>query len=245
MQRQPLVIANWKLHGATTDIQSWCASLNMPANVAAALCPPFPYLALASENKIPFGAQNVSQHHSGAFTGEVSASMLKELGTTYALIGHSERRSIFNETDETVAQKVQAALKEGVVPVLCVGESQFEREEGLTFQVVGQQLEQVLDGLDPKATPSIVIAYEPVWAIGTGLAATPELADEVHRFIRNKLAKKSKDMAQSVQILYGGSVKPGNAADLAKMPDIDGALVGGASLDAQSFNDICLAFSAS
>lgn len=246
MQRKPLVMANWKLYGDFESISSWQQSFQTSDNVDAVLCPPFPFLSSVAkaERTFALGAQNVSQHLEGAFTGEVSARMLKSCLVDYVIVGHSERRALYGETDQIAFEKVQTVIAQDLRAVLCVGENQEEREAGTTFDIIEQQLERILT-LSEQDISKLVVAYEPIWAIGTGLAATPDMANEVHHFIRNRLAKVTQDVAQSVQILYGGSVKPNNAAQLAKMPDIDGALVGGASLDAQSFTEICQAFGAS
>lgn len=206
-----------------------------------AVFPPYAYLQqvaykLARANpRIGWGAQNISDHESGAYTGEVSGSMLREFGCEYVLVGHSERRTLFGESNEQVADKVVAALKSGITPVICVGESQAEREAGQTLAVVGKQLDAVMAVVSNQQLDTTVIAYEPVWAIGTGLTATPEQAQEVHRFIRDQLG----EIGAGVRILYGGSVKAENAESLFQQPDIDGALVGGASLDPVEFSAIC------
>ena len=190
---------------------------------------------------IQLGAQNLSQEDSGAFTGEVSGAMLKDLCCTYAIVGHSERRSLYGEDDALVAAKFQAAQRHGLVPVLCVGETLEEREKGVTEDVVGRQLRAVMDAAGVAALGDAVIAYEPVWAIGTGKTATPEQAQEVHAFARGVVAEKDATIADSVRILYGGSVKAANAGEIFAMPDVDGGLVGGASLEAEGFADICRA----
>lgn len=246
MSQKPLVIANFKLHGTASSLEKWCRNFDAPADVIAVVCPSYPYLGLLEGQKnVLSGAQNVASYEEGAYTGEVSAAMLQDLHVQYGLVGHSERRALFNETDEWIVKKAEALMRHHIVPVLCVGETQEERKASQTFQVIERQLSLFLQQPTEVLLKTWVVAYEPVWAIGTGLAATPQLADEVHAFIRKVLAEKNKDMAQSVQILYGGSVKPDNAAALAEMPHIDGALVGGASLDPQSFSKICRAFSAS
>jgi len=211
------------------------------------VCPPSPYLGAASIalESTPFalGAQNVSPHQSGAYTGEVSLPMLAEHRCQYVLLGHSERRELFAETDTQVAEKFAACVQSdlAITPVLCIGETLADRQAGNTQTVVAQQLDAVLDVVGIVGFTDAVVAYEPVWAIGTGETATPEQAQEVHAFIRHKLAYLDADIANKIQILYGGSVKPGNAEELFAAPDIDGGLIGGASLNAESFAGICRA----
>ncbi len=208
-------------------------------NVSLLVCPPYPYLAsVASQlqgSSVALGAQNVSEHQSGAFTGEVAPAMLQDVGCRYAIVGHSERRTIYGETSVQVAEKMAAALDAGLIPILCVGETLEERESGSTEQVVGEQLAAAVDRNGIAAFASSVIAYEPVWAIGTGKTATPEQAQDVHHYIRSVLAGHDASVAENVQILYGGSVKGDNAAGLFGMPDIDGGLIGGASLKPADF----------
>jgi triosephosphate isomerase len=212
---------------------------------AVAVCPPFVYIAkvaeLAKGTKIGVGSQDISDQEAGAFTGEISGPMLKEVGCSYAVVGHSERRAIYGESDEFTARKFAAARKFGLIPILCVGELLEEREQGITEQVVGRQLDAVIALEGIAAIGEAVLAYEPVWAIGTGKTASPQQAQDVHAFIRAKLAKLDKAVAEKVQILYGGSVKGSNAAELFGMPDIDGGLIGGASLAADDFLAICRA----
>lgn len=219
------------------DLLAGIQSGNLPPSVELAVFPPFVYLPLVSiavaDSAIAFGAQTLSEYQQGAYTGEVSASMLVEMGCQYVLVGHSERRTLFAESNEQVANKYAAAQQAGLTPVLCVGETLEEREAGQTLAIISQQLQAVTD-LDVDLAGS-VIAYEPVWAIGTGLTATPQQAQEVHAYIRQQLGA----IGQQVRILYGGSVKADNAASLFSEPDIDGALVGGASLDAGQFCSIC------
>ncbi|MGB5492751.1 MAG: triose-phosphate isomerase, partial [Woeseiaceae bacterium] len=201
--------------------------------------PPYPYLASAAAqvagSAVSVGAQNVSEHESGAFTGEVAPAMLKDIGCDYAIVGHSERRAIYGESSFQVAAKFQAAQAAGIVPILCVGETLEEREAGSTESVVGYQLGAVLDAAGIGAFANAVVAYEPVWAIGTGKTASPEQAQDVHRYIRSMLAAQNASVAEQLQLLYGGSMKGGNAAGLLSMPDIDGGLIGGASLKADDF----------
>ena len=213
--------------------------------VAVAVCVPFPYLAQAQAaltgGPLAWGAQNLSEKASGAFTGEVSAAMLKDFGCQYVLVGHSERRALYGESDALVAEKFAAALAAGLRPVLCVGETLAERESGKTAEVVAKQMAAVLDRVGVAALANAVVAYEPVWAIGTGKTATSEQAQEVHAAIRAQVAALDTKVAEGVQILYGGSVKPSNAEELFGMPDIDGGLIGGASLVAADFLAICRA----
>ncbi|MBK7417161.1 MAG: triose-phosphate isomerase [Dechloromonas sp.] len=246
--RKKFVAGNWKMHGSFQ--QNTALLENLKAHVSdvaceVAVCVPYPYLAQAQSmvegSVIGLGAQNLSEHVSGAFTGEVSASMLKEFGCRYVLVGHSERRAQYGESDAVVAAKFAAAQAVGIVPVLCVGESLAERQSGLTAQVVSRQLSAVLDLLGVAALESSVVAYEPVWAIGTGMTATPGQAQEVHFAIRSQVAVQNAVIAGGLRILYGGSVKPQNAKELFAQADIDGGLIGGAALVADDFLAICRA----
>lgn len=245
--RVPLIAGNWKMFKTSEEALAFAGDLaKRVADVNGTeilLCPAFVHLCPLAQalrgSPVKLGSQNVFWEDSGAFTGEVSAPMLKSVGARYALVGHSERRQYFHETDETVNRRLFAALKSGLVPIVCVGETLEEREAGKTAAVVETQLRQGLKGLDAAGAASIVVAYEPVWAIGTGRTATPELAQEVHRFIRTTLDNLfGSDASSQVRILYGGSVKGDNVDPLMAQPDIDGALVGGASLDAASFERI-------
>ena len=245
--RQYLVAGNWKMHGTQKSsrvlMQQIVDHLGLLSQVELAVFPPFVHIPLCQEifqqSHVQYGAQNLSEYADGAYTGEVSAEMLADLGCHYVIIGHSERRGIFGETNEQVANKCQAAFAAGLVPIVCVGETLSEREKNLTLKVVQEQLEVVLLLKDNCANFSkLVIAYEPVWAIGTGKSATPEQAQAVHQEIRKQLREADPQLADVVRVLYGGSVKPANAKALFEMPDIDGALVGGASLDAQQFIEI-------
>lgn len=240
MSRTRLVMGNWKMHGNLADNAKLLAGLRAGATSAAtgtqlAVCVPFPYLAQAAEalkgSFVAWGAQDISAQAQGAFTGEVSGAMLKDFSCRYALVGHSERRSLHGESDQLVADKAKAALVSGLTPVVCVGESLAERDANQVMVVIQRQLAPVL-ALGAEAVNKMVVAYEPVWAIGTGRTATPEQAQEVHAAIRAALQAIG---AGQVQILYGGSVKAANAASLFAMSDIDGALVGGASLVAEDF----------
>lgn len=210
-----------------------------------AVCVPFPYLAqaqsLLAATPVRWGAQNVSQHTHGAYTGEVSCAMLKDFGCSYAIVGHSERRAIYGEDDALIAAKTAAALAAGLTPIVCVGELLEEREAGITAEVVRRQLAAVIDVVGASGIAKSVIAYEPVWAIGTGKTASPAQAQEVHAFIRAQVAQADASVAQGVRVLYGGSVKANNARELFAQPDIDGGLIGGAALVAQDFLAICAA----
>ncbi len=238
-----LVAGNWKMNGGDAAnaelLDGIIAGVPQSGTVELLVCPPFPYLsavaAKLSGTGIALGAQNVSQHASGAYTGETAPSMLLDVGCQYAIVGHSERRSIMGESSEMVAAKFKAAQNGGLIPVLCIGETQAQREAKRTEAVVDEQLNAVLDASGIEAFPSAVIAYEPVWAIGTGLTATPEQAQDVHRHIRDVLAASNEAVADNVKILYGGSVKGDNAAGLFSKPDIDGGLIGGASLKSADF----------
>jgi triosephosphate isomerase len=239
--REKLVAGNWKMHGSRAMAEALLAELvaGLPlAGVEVAVMPPFPYLAdLAARHsgKVAFGAQDVSEHPKGAYTGEVAAAMLAEVGCRYVIVGHSERRQYHREDSALVARKAIAAQAAGLVPVICVGETRAQRESGATETVVGEQLEAVLATCGVAALARAVIAYEPVWAIGTGLTASPDQAQAVHAFIRGKVAAVDATISRSLKILYGGSVKPDNALDIFRQPDVDGGLVGGASLIAGDF----------
>jgi len=245
--RQPLVAGNWKMHGSRAEnasLVSGLLDLLQPGKRAEILlCPPFPYLMetgrLLKDSGVALGAQSVCAELQGAFTGEVSAAMLKDVGCRYVLVGHSERRQLFGESDALVARKFVVAQGQGLVPVLCVGETLEERERDQTTSVVSRQLEAVLAVTGVHSLARAVIAYEPIWAIGTGRTASPEQAQEVHAMIRSKVAERDGTIGGSVRILYGGSVKASNARELFAMPDIDGGLVGGASLKADEFARIC------
>jgi len=221
------------------------AGLPQAEGLGYAVCAPFPYLPQVSEalsgSRIAWGAQNVSEHDSGPYTGEVSGAMLKEFGCRFAIVGHSERRGLYGEDDSRVAAKFVAAQRAGLEPILCVGETLEQRERGETEKVVGRQLDAVLDVAEVAALANAVLAYEPVWAIGTGRNATPQQAQDVHAFIRTRIAASDRALAGNVTIVYGGSVKPINATELFAMPDVDGGLIGGASLVAEDFIAICAA----
>ncbi len=243
-QRKPIVIANWKLNGGLDLICTSVASFigkHLAAQIA--ICPPYLYmrdmLTFLQYSELRIGSQNVSRYESGAYTGETSAQMLKQAGCSLCLIGHSERRAMFAETNEGCNIKVNTVLNHGLLPVLCVGENRAEREANITEQVLFTQLSEGLQGVDLTGR-DLCIAYEPVWAIGTGLAATPEMAQAVHAYLRRELSRLfDAETADRVRILYGGSVTKANARDLLQQPDIDGLLVGGASLDPGHFMAIC------
>ena len=247
--RKPLVAGNWKMHGSRTDnadlVRTLLDRLKPESRAEVMVCPPFVYLwetgRLLKDSDVTLGAQSVCAETLGAFTGEVSGTMLRDVGCKYVLVGHSERRQLYGESDALVARKFVAAQSQGLVPVLCVGETLEEREGGRTNEVVARQLDAVLAVSGVGALARAVIAYEPVWAIGTGRTASPEQAQEVHAMIRAKVAVLDGTIAASVRILYGGSVKASNARELFAMPDIDGGLVGGASLKADEFARICAA----
>src|SRR5882762_8193100 len=247
--RARLVAGNWKMHGSLVTnarlLDALKAGLPQAEGLGYAVCPPFPYLAQVSlalsGSPIAWGAQNVSEHDLGAYTGEVSGAMLKELGCRFAIVGHSERRGFYGENDGRVAAKFLAAQRAGLTPILCVGETLEQRDNGETENVVGRQLDAVLDAAGVAALANAVLAYEPVWAIGTGRNATPQQAQDMHAFIRSRVGARDKGLAENLTILYGGSVKPGNARDLFAKADVDGGLIGGASLVAEDFIAICAA----
>lgn len=248
--RRKLVAGNWKMHGTLQQNATLLERIKagVPELVCdMVVCPPYPYLAQAQSilagSVVDLGAQSVSEHPFGAFTGEVSATMLLELGCRYVLVGHSERRALYGETDAVVAEKFEAALKAGLVPVLCVGETFAEREAGNTGSVVARQLSAILDRLGVSTLAAAVVAYEPVWAIGTGMTASPAQAQEVHAAIRAQVSALDAGVADGLRVLYGGSVKPQNALELFGQADIDGGLIGGAALVADDFLKICLAAS--
>lgn len=249
--RQKLIAGNWKMHGSLSQAQSLVAGIlqgaDAYADVEILVCPTFVHLTTVKQHlgasPVKLGAQNCYLGAQGAFTGEVAAPMLQDLGCAYVLVGHSERRSIFHEDLTLVAEKFKAVQQAGLTPILCIGETLAEREAGQTSAVIKQQLQSVIDAAGIDAFKRAVIAYEPVWAIGTGLTATPEQAQAVHAEIRQLFAQNNVDLAQALRILYGGSMKPDNAVALLAMPDIDGGLIGGASLDANNFLAICAAAS--
>lgn len=247
--RRTLVVGNWKMHGSFADNADLLAAISSQATgfpeVESAVCAPFPYLAQVREllagTPVKWGAQNSSEHVAGAYTGEVSPAMLREFGCHYVIVGHSERRTLHHETDALVGAKAVAVLSNGMTPIVCVGETLDEREAGHTAQVVTRQLDAIIAALGADALARVVIAYEPIWAIGTGRSASPEQAQAVHALIRQRLAGVDAGLADDIRILYGGSLKPGNAGALFAQPDIDGGLVGGASLVAADFVAIIMA----
>lgn len=246
--RKKFVAGNWKMHG---NLSANAALLDgVKAGVSGlaadiAVCVPYPYLdqarTLLKGGNVAWGAQDVSEHVQGAYTGEVSAGMLADFGCAYVIVGHSERRSFYGDSDAVVAAKYDAAMKAGLVPILCVGETLDEREKNITADVVTRQLDAVIARCGVASLAKAVIAYEPVWAIGTGRTATPEQAQEVHALIRKRIAGDDAAVAAGVRILYGGSMKPNNAKELMAQPDIDGGLIGGAALVAADFIAICAA----
>lgn len=247
--RQPLVAGNWKMNGSLESISALLdgvkAGMGDVKKAAVAVCAPAIYIPAVQQrlqgSAIAWGGQDVSAESDGAFTGEIAGSMLKDFACTYVIVGHSERRAYHAESDQLVARKYAAARAAGLIPILCVGETLEEREQGVTEQVVARQLDAVIELEGVAALADGVVAYEPVWAIGSGKTATPEQAQDVHAFIRGRVAGLDAAVADGLQILYGGSMKPGNAAELMAKPDIDGGLIGGAALDAEDFLGICSA----
>lgn len=247
--RQPLVAGNWKMNGSLESTKELLAGIKAGiGEVTAAevvVCPPHILIPEAqlqlAGSPVAWGGQNLSTETSGAFTGEISASMLLDHGCKYVIVGHSERRALYGEDDALVARKFAAARKAGLIPILCVGETLEEREQGVTQDVVGRQLGAVIDREGVEALADAVVAYEPVWAIGTGKTATPDQAQDVHAFIRSRVASHDAAVADGLRILYGGSMKPGNAVELIGQADIDGGLIGGAALKAEDFLAICKA----
>lgn len=248
--RRTMVAGNWKMNGSQSSVAGLLSGvvegLGQSSDIDVVICPPFVYLPmvaeiLSSHKSIAWGGQNLDPHASGAYTGEIAGPMLHDFGCRFVIVGHSERRSYYGENDQIVAEKAAAALEYGLTPIVCVGETLEEREANQTEAVVGRQLDAVVARLGSDLLESIVIAYEPVWAIGTGMTATPDQAQAVHASIRQRLSASDAGAAEGMQILYGGSVKPGNASELFSQPDIDGGLIGGASLNADDFLGICKA----
>ncbi|MEO6117533.1 MAG: triose-phosphate isomerase [Methylotenera sp.] len=247
--RRKLVVANWKMHGNLASNQqlfeAYIERLSTLKSTDIVVCVPYPYLAqaqsLLQNTNMAWGAQNISKDAVGAFTGEVSAAMLKDFGATYVIIGHSERATAYCESDENIATKFKQALTYGLTPILCVGETLIEREAGVMQMVVGKQLDTILHTYGASVFADAVVSYEPIWAIGTGLAASSDQAQNMHEFIRGKVAALDIAAATSLKILYGGSVNPQNAVQLFVMQDIDGGLIGKCSLNAQEFEKICRA----
>jgi triosephosphate isomerase len=241
--RHPIVAGNWKMHGSRTEnarlIEELLGGCPARPKAACVICPPFVYLQevarLLRDSAFSLGGQDVCADAHGAFTGEVSAAMLKDVGCAYVIVGHSERRLLYRESDQLIARKFGTALAKGLIPILCVGEQLADREAGRTGEVVARQLDVVLELSGAAALEQAVVAYEPVWAIGTGRTATADQAQEVHGFIRARIGARDARIAAATRILYGGSVKAGNAAEMFAMPDVDGGLIGGASLKADEF----------
>ena len=245
--RKIIIAGNWKMNKTNNEAHNLAVeivkSVGGITDVDIVVCPPFTSLSAVREvikdSNVALGAQNMHWEENGAFTGEISANMLLTLGCSYIILGHSERRTYFHETDESVACKIRTAINTGLIPIVCVGETRDERKKGITNKVIETQIRGAFEGLSPEKFDGSVIAYEPVWAIGTGLTATTQQAQEVHSFIRSLLSDIfSVEVGKRTRILYGGSMKPSNAAELLLEPDIDGGLIGGASLDAQSFAGI-------
>ena len=243
MTRQKIVAGNWKLNGNVALIKQFNETFKSPelANVKVMIFPPALFTNAFESSNLIVGVQNISEHVSGAFTGELSVAMLNDLGISHTLIGHSERRDLYNETNEIIAKKVVTALAANITPILCIGESLATRQAGEVNQFIQSQLDSVLDAVGIAGIAKCVIAYEPIWAIGTGQTASPAQAQEVHAFIRQYIASIDAHVADSISILYGGSVNAQTAAELFAQPDIDGGLVGGASLQESEFLTICQA----
>ena len=247
--RRKLVVANWKMHGNLASnqqlLEAYIQGLKDLRNVDVVVCVPYPYLAqvqsLLQATNIAWGAQNLSKDVVGAFTGEVSASMLRDFGATHVIIGHSERATAYCESDENIATKFMQAKSHGLTPILCLGETLIEREAGVMEMVVAKQIDTIIGMYGASLFADAVVSYEPIWAIGTGLAASPDQAQSMHEFIRNRIAGYDNDAANSLKILYGGSVNPQNAVQLFVMQDIDGGLIGRCSLNAEEFEGICRA----
>lgn len=247
--RKPMVAGNWKMNGSSESVKELMAGIKdgmgSVNNAEVVVCPPAVYISRvagsAADTAIKVGSQNICDEDKGAFTGEISGEMLKDTGCEYAIIGHSERRSLYGESDELVARRFAAARRNGIKPIFCIGETLEEREQGITNDVCARQIDAVIALEGVEALADGVIAYEPVWAIGTGKTASPEQAQEVHAFIRGKISALNADVADGLRILYGGSMNPGNAAELMGQPDIDGGLIGGASLKSEDFLAICTA----
>ncbi len=239
--RTSLIAGNWKMNGSLQSVNELIEGLRAgdAGQAELAVCPPAVFLfkvgGMLDGSAIALGAQNVCNREAGAYTGEVSAAMLREAGCRYAIVGHSERRSLYGETDQLVAERFAMAVAGGIRPILCLGETLDEREQGITELVVARQLDAVIEHAGIESFTEAVIAYEPVWAIGTGQVATPEQAQAVHAFIRDRLAQRDSQVADAIRILYGGSINPANAAELLAQTDIDGGLIGGASLKAPDF----------
>ena len=247
--RRPMVAGNWKMHGNQAEAAKLLAGISQGLatvpKVDVVVCPPFILIPMVATqlkgSRMGWGGQNLSVHAAGAYTGEVSGAMLKDFGCAYTIVGHSERRALYGETDAVVAQKFKAAQGAGLTPILCIGETLAEREAGTTETVIARQLDAVLALNGVGSLAQAVLAYEPVWAIGTGKTASPQQAQDAHAFIRARIAAQDAKVAQGLRLLYGGSVKAANARELFSQPDIDGGLIGGASLQAEDFLGICRA----
>ncbi len=247
--RRKLVVGNWKMHGNLAQnkalLEGYLTKLAPLTKADYAVCVPFPYLyqaqLLLQSSNIAWGAQNIGKFESGAYTGEVSVNMLNDFASRYVIVGHSERNTAYCESDENIAAKFMMAKNKGITPILCVGETLIEREAGVMHLVVAKQLDTIIELYGASVFENAVISYEPIWAIGTGLAASPEQAQNMHEFIRNKISVLDLDAANSLKILYGGSLNPQNALQLLVMPDIDGGLIGRCSLNANDFEGICRA----
>lgn len=247
--RRPIIAGNWKMNGSKASVQSWCEAIKRQSQLLSvtseiAVMPPVIFLPAVAESlkesSVIWGAQDVSAEKQGAFTGEISASMLCEFGCTYVIVGHSERRRYYGEDNQLVARKFAAAAEAGLKPILCLGESLLERQQALTETVIEHQLDAILNlDLHYDLMHNAILAYEPIWAIGTGVSAAPDQVQAVHAFIRQRIVKYNKNLADAIRIIYGGSVKASNAQELFNLADVDGALVGNASLDANEFLDIC------
>ena len=240
--RQTMVAGNWKMNGTTNSVRELVSGIKAGLNGQSAeivVCPPFVYIptvaAEIADSAITLAAQYMSDQDAGAYTGEVSGPMLKDVGCEYVILAHSERRAMYGETDEVAANKYGAALKNNLKPIFCIGETLEEREQGITEDVVARQVDAIIDAEGVASLANAVLAYEPVWAIGTGKTATPEQAQSVHAFIRGRIADQDAGIAEGLRILYGGSMNPSNAAELIAQPDIDGGLIGGASLKPEDF----------
>ena len=240
--RQTMVAGNWKMNGTSNSVRELVSGIKAGLDGQSAeivVCPPFVYIptvaAEIADSAITLAAQNMCDQDVGAYTGEVSGPMLKDTGCEYVVLAHSERRAMYGETDEVAASKYAAALKNNLKPIFCIGETLEEREQGITEDVVARQVDAIINAEGVASLANAVLAYEPVWAIGTGKTATPEQAQSVHAFIRNRIADQDAGIAEGLRILYGGSMNPGNAAELIAQPDIDGGLIGGASLKSEDF----------
>jgi triosephosphate isomerase len=244
--RKHIIAGNWKLNGnsqANAVLMDGIISGLGDISAEVIVCPPSVYLnqitTIADGKSIKVGAQNINIHRSGAYTGEISGDMVRDVGCEYVILGHSERRSLYGESNEVVAEKIQTALNCDLTPIFCIGETLEERETDKTHEVLADQINAIIDVFGIDVFANIIVAYEPVWAIGTGVVATPEQAQDAHKFVRELLAKHSQGIADNISILYGGSMNPSNCVELLKCPDIDGGLIGGASLKAEDFLTIC------